>query len=270
MEGERETAPAAGSSPHLAKAGPPHPPNTCSQQHFPLQNWGFHSPCFWESGCGQPGDKGGGLPAKRAKPQTREPAGEDRRSGLVAGPAHRSPCGPCGYAAAAPAAAVSVGQMSPWGYWAVQTQHDVISPGSVGMQGAGEARTQALTWVPMSCSSRRRGGGPGGCWPGRGWQRECPHYTSCSPHSLQALSKVPGPWPQLPARTRGPGPSTTCPLCFWGWASLLPHLASRPGGPHRVVRWPRSQTARPPSRLGQTGQGTYSGMSECVLLVRKQ
>lgn len=187
----------------------------------------------------------------------------------MAGPAHRSPCGPCGYAAAAPAAAVSVGQMSPWGYWAVQTQHDVISPRSAGMQGAGEARTQALTWVPVSCSSRRRGGGPGGCWPGRGWQRECPHYTSCSPHSLQALSKVPGPWPQLPARTCGPGPSTTCPLCFWGWASLLPHLASRPGGPHRVVRWPRSQAARPPSRLGQTGQGTH-WMSECVLLVRKR
>lgn len=59
------------------------------------------------------------------------------RQGRGGGKTHRSPCGRCGYAAAGPGAAVSARQRSPGGWWA-----------------------------PGSCSSRRRGGGPGGCWPG--------------------------------------------------------------------------------------------------------
>lgn len=39
-------------------------------------------------------------------------------------------------------------------------------PGPPGSGEVGGVWGGALTWAPGSCSSRRRGGGPGGCWPG--------------------------------------------------------------------------------------------------------
>lgn len=203
--------------------------------------------------CGCPGAEGEWHVARRPCP---DPVGREEQTRAVGHPGatHRSPCGPCGSAAAGQAAAVSAGLTSPWGCWRGRDNMTRCPPGSA--EGAGAGNTRHLRGdqrlVPLVEETKVLGAAG---LAGDG--------SVSSPQSLQAPRKAPptvtagrslGPWTKHRRHTRAPR----------GGLPPLPHPGCRPQGPHN------SGQASLPPRADWLGWSWVSGGTGCLPFERKQ